>query len=176
MPSIQFSMSGTSIVSEWHLVSSLNSHCLVFHHIPHLLSTVIGATGSGWGHDMHKQWLVLWNWANDLLHGVALTWLGGEHVVIRDYAANIHWINNHNLPFHKSLIHNTLLCQETWEKVNNWGWSPNLKSVLSRFLECITENPIDHKCAVAPNILCVIKLAKCLGTSNTNTSCLRCQW
>src|SRR5882724_7139702 len=48
-----FLMSGTSIVSKWHLVSTRNLHCLIFHHIPHLVSAMIGTEGPGQAHDMH---------------------------------------------------------------------------------------------------------------------------
>jgi len=42
-----FLMSGTSIVSKWHLVSIRNPHCPIFHHIPHLVSAMIGIRGLG---------------------------------------------------------------------------------------------------------------------------------
>ena len=57
-------MSGISIISKGHLVSTRNLHCLVFHHIPHLVSTMIKVSGLSWGHDMHDDGLG--KWANDV--------------------------------------------------------------------------------------------------------------
>jgi len=48
------SMGGTLIVSEWHLVSTYNLHCLTSHHIPHLVSKMIGTAGLGQGLLMHR--------------------------------------------------------------------------------------------------------------------------
>ena len=59
-------MSGTSIVSEWHLVSTRNHHCTICHHIPCLVSAMIGTRGPCWAHDTHVWWLVLWHWAKDV--------------------------------------------------------------------------------------------------------------
>ena len=46
------STGGTLIVSEWHLVSIKNLHCLSFPHIPWLLSEMIGTAGLGWPFDV----------------------------------------------------------------------------------------------------------------------------
>ena len=60
-----------TVFHEWHFYCLQVAPCLllgfplsVFHHIPPFLSTVIGTTGLGQGHDMCGQWLVLWKWAN----------------------------------------------------------------------------------------------------------------